>query len=187
MEKVEVELKFPLENAKELIEKLSNISLPVTSWQKDTYFIPPHRNFIQQSPISEWFRIRESRGEKVVLNYKNWHNKHGECEKAVSCDEAETEIEDVNALRTILRSLDFKEIIVVEKERRNWKHNNAAISVDSVKGLGDFIEIEADGYFINVEKAKEHLYRVLEELEARTGEQNFKGYPHLILEKQGSL
>lgn len=183
MEKVEVELKFPLENAEELIEKLGKISLPSVSWQRDTYFIPPHRNFLEQNPISEWFRIREIRGKgKVVLNYKNWHNKEG---RAVSCDEAETEIEDINALRKILQSLDFKEIAVVEKERKNWKHNNTVISIDNVTGLGKFIEIEADGYFTSVENAKDHLYKVLEELEARTGEQEFKGYPHLILEKEG--
>lgn len=61
MEKVEIELKFPLENAEELIEELRKISEPKGEYQKDTYFIPPHRDFLNQNPISEWLRIRETK------------------------------------------------------------------------------------------------------------------------------
>ena len=182
MEEVEIELKFPLENAEELIEELKKIAEVEEIYQKDTYFIPPHRDFLKQSPISEWFRIRETK-EGVNLNYKNWHNK--EDSQAISCDEFETNFEDINALKKILQSLNFKEIIVVEKERNNWNHNNTIISIDRVTGLGDFIEVEADGEFENIEKAKEHLHNILSELNAKVGEQIFKGYPHLVLEKEG--
>lgn len=182
MEKVEIELKFPLENAEELIEELKKIAESEGTYQKDTYFIPPHRDFLKQNPISEWFRIRETK-EGVNLNYKNWHNK--EDPQAISCDEFETNFEDINALKKILESLNFKEIIVVEKERNNWNHNNTIISIDRVTGLGDFIEVEADGEFESIEKAKEHLHKILNELNAKVGEQIFKGYPHLVLEKEG--
>jgi len=182
MEKVEIELKFLLQNAEELMEKLKKLSEPVEAYQKDTYFIPAHRDFLKQNPISEWLRIRES-NKGISLNYKNWHNKDNA--KAVSCDESETEFEDVNALRSILKNLDFKEIIVVEKNRTNFLHKNTIISIDKVTGLGDFIEIEADGEFETIEKAKEHLFKVIEELEAKIGEPTYKGYPHIILEKEG--
>jgi len=182
MENIEIEIKFPLENAEELIKELRKISEPKEEYQKDTYFIPSHRDFLKQNPISEWLRIRETK-KGVSLNYKNWHNKKDS--QVSSCDEFETNFEDINALKRILESLNFKEIIVVEKERKNWNHNNTIISIDKVTGLGDFIEIEADGEFESIEKAKEHLHNMLNDLNAKIGKQDFKGYPHLVLEKKG--
>jgi adenylate cyclase class 2 len=185
MEKIEIELKFLLQNVEELVGRLKKLSKPKETYQKDTYFIPSHRDFLKQNPISEWLRIRES-NKGISLNYKNWHNKHNA--EAVSCDECETEFEDVNALKKILENLDFKEIVVVKKNRSNWLYNNTIISIDKVAGLGNFIEIEldeVDGKFENVEESKKHLFNVLEELGVKIGDPIFMGYPHIILEKQG--
>jgi len=182
MEKVEIELKFPLKNAEKLIEELEKISESTEVYQKDTYFVPMHRNFLEAVPISEWLRVRETEKE-FNINYKNWHNK--ENSQAISCDEFETGFEDVNALKRILENLDFKEIIVVEKRRRNWSYNNTIISIDRVAGLGDYIEIEADGEFESIEHAKVHLHNTLHSLDAKIREQDFRGYPYLVLERKG--
>jgi len=47
----EVELTFPLLNREELLGVLKRIATPVKvdQYQKDTYFIPPHRNFLKQT------------------------------------------------------------------------------------------------------------------------------------------
>ena len=182
MEKVDIEMKFSLRNADQLIEKLKSIANPKSSYQKDTYFVPPHRDFLKQIPISEWLRIRED-DHGININYKHWHNKDDS--EAISCDELETGLEDAGTLRRILERLDFKEIIVVEKQRNNWNHKDVIVSVDRVTGLGDFIEVEFDGVSESIEEVKEHLLGVLRELEAEIGEQNHKGYPHLVLEKKG--
>tara|TARA_Y100000310_G_scaffold250360_1_gene256558 strand:+ start:889 stop:1446 length:558 start_codon:yes stop_codon:yes gene_type:complete len=182
MEKVEIELKFPLLNADRLIEKLKLLSEPKSAYQKDTYFIPAHRDFLKQTPINEWLRIRED-DHGVSINYKHWHKKDDA--EAISCDEFETGLQDASTLRKILEKLDFKEIIVVEKQRNNWNHKNVIVSVDRVAGLGDFIEVEFDGDSESIEEAKKHLLEVLREIEAEVGEQKYKGYPHLILEKKG--
>ena len=182
MQKVEIELKFPLLNADELIERLKLIGIPKSSLQKDSYFVPSHRNFLKQSPISEWLRIRED-DYGVSMNYKHWHNENDE--KAISCDEFETGMEDAETLRKILERLNFREVIMVEKQRNNWNHRDVIISVDRVSGLGDFIEVEFDGVSGNIEEARQHLLAVLGEIGAVVGEQNHKGYPHLILEKNG--
>jgi adenylate cyclase, class 2 len=178
----EIELKYPLYNTEELRKNLNSIAKPEKEgdFQRDTYYLPSHRKFLDKKPISEWLRTREStKGSSV--NYKNWHNDSG---KAVSCDEYETRVEDIVALKKIFKSLDIKEIIVVEKTRYSWSYKDTHIALDIVNGLGDYIEIEAKGNFKTIEDAKSHLYSILGELGAKTGEQDFEGYPYLLLKKK---
>ena len=183
---IEVELKFPLLNHKELAEKLNSISKPEKhgDFQKDIYYNPSHRNFLGKKPVSEWLRLRESR-KGFSLNYKKWHNKDGS--KTVSCDEFETKIDNLEALRKLFENLNFEELIVVEKNRSVWNYKDTEIAIDEVKELGSFIELEAKGNFANIESAKEHLYAILKEIGAKVGEQDFEGYPYLLLKKKGLL
>lgn len=184
MENIEVELKFPLLNTQDLIKKLNSITQPIKEgdYQKDIYYIPTHRNFLDKKPVSEWLRLRES-NKGTSLDYKKWYNENGN--KTVSCDEFETKIENIEALKRIFKNLNFKEIIIVKKLRSIWNYKNTEIAIDKVKELGYFIEIEAKGNFANIEKAKKHLYEILKELGAEVGEQDFEGYPYKILKKKG--
>lgn len=186
LKNIEVELKFPLYNHEELIKQLNSIaeSKMKEDYQRDTYYIPPHKNFLEKKPISEWLRIRETKNKSTV-NYKNWHN--SEDKKAVSCDEFETSLKDAAVLKNIFKNLDFKEIIVVEKNRKTWMYKNAKISVDNVAGLGYFIEIEAKENFSDINEAKKHIHSILSELNAKLGSQDFEGYPYQILKKKGLI
>ncbi len=180
MENIEVELKFPLLNAPEFIKRLNLIAQPVKEedYQKDIYYIPVHRNFLDKTPVSEWLRLRES-NKGTSLNYKKWHN--GDGNKTVSCDEFETKIENIEALKRIFENLNFKDIIIVEKIRNIWIYKNTEIAIDKVKELGDFIEIEAKGNFADIEEAKKYIYEALRELGAEIGGQDFEGYPYKLL------
>ena len=187
MEKIEIELKLPLKNINILIRKLNEISEFKGEYnQKDTYYVPHHRNFVKQSPIFEWLRIREfdKENKKIsILNYKNFGKDMKE--DTISCRELETEFENPKTLRNIFESLDIKEIIIVKKNRKDYQYKNTLISIDCVEELGDFIEIEFEGVAENEEKAKKYLHKILKEIEAEVGEVIFKGYPHLLLEKEG--
>ncbi|MFH1053498.1 MAG: class IV adenylate cyclase [Candidatus Woesearchaeota archaeon] len=185
LKNTEVELKFPLLNSKELMKELDEIATKKhEEYQKDTYFDLPHRSFLESKPIKEWLRIREgSRGH--YLNYKNWH--HSETEMANSCDEYETKIDDAELLKKIFENLGIKEIIIVEKKRRTWNYKGTEVAIDVLKDGPTFIEIEAKGEFKNIEEAKKHLYQILNELNAKTGEQEFQGYPWLLLKKKGLI
>ncbi len=189
LKQVEIELKFPLLNSKELAETLHRIAKlkKQGDLQKDTYYTPAHRDFVKQKPISEWLRLRESK-KGCSLNYKKWHTTEGE--KTVSCDEYETKIDNILSLTKLLKNLDFKELIVVEKSRTSWEYKDVEISIDEVTGLGTYIEIEAQGDyggFTNIEEAKKHLYTILKEIRVQVGEQDFEGYPHQLLKKKGLL
>jgi len=186
LKNIEVELKFPLLNHKEIIEKLKSIAKleKERDFQKDIYFNPAHRDFLSKKPVSEWLRLRESK-KGFSLNYKKWHNEDGT--KTVSCDEFETKIENLEALKKLFGNLNFKELISVEKNRSIWNYKDTEIAIDEVKELGTFIEIEARGNFANIEEAKKHLYEVLKELGTEVGEQDFEGYPYLLLKQKGLL
>lgn len=182
----EIELKFPLLNHLELIEKLKSIAKLEKSedFQKDIYYNPAHRNFLSKKPVSEWLRLRESKKE-FSLNYKKWHNEDGN--KTISCDEFETKIENIESLKKLFENLNFEETIIIEKNRSVWYYKDAEIAIDDVKELGNFIEIEAKGNFTNIEDAEKHLYIILKEIGAKVGEQDFEGYPYLLLKKKGFL
>ena len=183
MKDIEVELKFPLKSPEKLIENLNKIAKKQEeNYQKDIYYIPSHRDFLKQNPIKEWLRIRVTK-KGTKINYKNWH--HNTESRAVSCDEFETGFEDSEILRKIFQNLDFKEIVIVEKIRKTWNFKDTEIAVDNIGELGDFIEIEYKGEIKEIDEIKEYLYKILKEIAAEVGEQIFKGYPHLLLEKEG--
>ncbi|MBR9704092.1 class IV adenylate cyclase [Candidatus Pacearchaeota archaeon] len=189
MEKIEIELKFPLKETLELVERLKGIAKFISEERQiDSYLTPFHRNFIEHSPIYEWLRIREyHRDGKVLfnLNYKNFGS--DKKDDTISCKESETDIEDVVALKNILKSLDFKEIIVVDKKRINFSYKDCIISIDSVAELGEYIEIEVEGEFGSLDEAKKHLFEVLREIDADVGDQLFFGYPQILMKKKGMM
>lgn len=189
MEKIEIELKLSLKNTAELIKRLTEIAEFLGEYnEKDTYYVPPHRNFVKNNPIFEWLRIREfdKDGKNIsILNYKNFGK--DKKEDTIACKELETEFGNSETLKKIFDYLDISKVILVKKNRKNYKYKDVVISIDSVEGLGEFIEIEFEGLTENEEKAREYLEMMLKEIGANTGEPIFKGYPHLLLEKNGEL
>jgi adenylate cyclase class 2 len=184
MQNIEIELKFKLENPTELQQKLQTMATLVkeNEYQKDSYFVPSHRNFLDIKPISERLRVRT--GEKgSSINYKHWLYEGGQ--KAVSCDEFETKVEDIEAMTHILAALNFTPIIIVEKQRTTWHYKQTEIAIDTVSDLGTYIEIEAKGEFESKEDAITYVYSIAKELEADLGEQDYRGYPYRLLEKSG--
>lgn len=180
---VEVELKFPLKNHQKLVKKLNKIAKTKRKkeYQKDTYFIPAHNDFLKQDPVADWLRVRESE-KGTAVNFKHWY--YLKDRTSTHCDEFETKIENADSLKKIFQSLDFKEAIVVEKIRNTWDYQMVEIAVDFVTDLGAFIELEANGDFESIEQARKHLYSILEKLEAEVGEQDYLGYPYRLIEKK---
>ena len=99
----------------------------------DTYYNAPHRDF---SITDEALRIRIVNG-RAVLTYK------GKKLDAVSKtrEEFETDV-DATIMCNILLSLGFVESGVVRKTRAVFEFENFTICLDSVDGLGEFIEVE---------------------------------------------
>lgn len=179
---IEIELKFPLLNTDEVIKFLDDNAQSVKKdiSQKDSYFIPAHRDFLGVKFPFEWLRLRESE-KGFSLDYKHFYPEN--VEKTDYCDEFQTKLEDANSMRKILKNLDFNESVIVDKIRSTWLFKNVEIAIDDVKNLGKFIELETTKHFDDPKEGKEYLYAVLKELNAKVGEEDLRGYPFRIIEK----
>jgi len=181
MKDVEIEIQVNVENSKPLLDFLEkNAEFKYKNRQIDEYFSPIQRNFIEPRPVKEWLRLRNSDG-KYSINYKNFH--YSENGKSDYRDEYETEIEDIDKLKKIFNSLDFKSLVTVDKLRKSWDYKDYEVAVDSVKGLGDFVEIEYKGKEENADPKKimEEMITFLKSVGCGKIRRNFVGYPFQIL------
>lgn len=152
------------------------------SKQVDTYYNAPHRDFLMSEYISEWLRLR-SDNRSTSVNYKRWLPTDAEIK--THCDEYETGVVDGEALRRLLMALGFHEIVVVDKMREEWGFaNSVLIAINSVVGLGDFMEFEYKGTAESVEEAHEVIGRAIKELGVELGERDYRGYPYHLLGRQ---
>ena len=65
--------------------------------------------------------------------------------KSYYCDEFETKIGSIEQFRKILSALNFRSIVTVDKLRKIYTYKDYEVAIDSVKDLGDFVEIEYIG------------------------------------------
>ena len=144
--RIEIEAKFELLNVKELfkileeLEKDNNAKLvEENEMQKDTYFTPNDRNFLDKRPVAEWLRIREEKG-KYSITYKNWAKEEGENAK-FNCREVETNVDDIDAIREIFDVLKVRKLVVVEKIRISYLYKDIIISIDTVEKLRKFCRV----------------------------------------------
>lgn len=177
----EIEIQIQIENSDKLISFLNKHAKFIgEKHQIDKYFSPAHRNFIKARPVAEWLRLRSSSG-KYSINYKNWHyDKYG---RSHYCDEYETPIESLEQLEKIFNSLDIKEIVTVDKTRRLYQYRNYEIVMDSVKKLGDFVEIEYKGRLGSRKPANitKGMISFLKKLNCGKITRNYVGYPFQLL------
>ncbi len=178
---IEIEIQVNIENPGPLMEFLSkNADFRSEKRQIDEYFSPKHENFLDSRPITRWLRIRDD-GKKRFVNYKNWHlDDDG---KSLYCDEHETTIDDPDQIRKIFSFLNIKSIGTVDKIRKTWVYRDYEIAIDSVKGLGDFVEIEYIGKNDSVDPkvVTDEMISFLKRLDCGKIQRNHLGYPFLIL------
>jgi len=176
----EIEIQVKIENSQPLKELLETEACFLSEKrQVDEYFVPAHRDFLAVRPIKEWLRLRDENGV-YSITYKRWHiSKDG---RTWHCDEHETGIEDIKQMKKLFGVLDMKSIIVVDKTRKNYIYQNYKISFDSVKGLGDFVEVEyiTKGE-VDEQKIAYEMINFLKKLGCGRIERNNGGYPFMLL------
>lgn len=185
---VEIEIKIPLSKSAFLktkikLKKIAKFSK--RSHQIDEYFTPVHRNFVAPRYPFEWLSIRR-RGDKVVLNYKHFYPENTKI--FTHCDEFETEIAREDKLQKIFSALNFKILVTVDKIRETYISNDSfEIALDKVRGLGDFIEIEAKKNFGSIGVTREKLFEFAKNLGIDITKTDLRGYPFLLMEKRGLI
>jgi predicted adenylyl cyclase CyaB len=180
----EVEIKVILKNPKEVEEKLRKICKFVKEKnQFDEYFTPKHKDFFKENPVLEYLRVRHEAG-KNTMEYMFCHfDKDGWLKKT---DEYELKVDDPKMASIILKKLDMVHKVDVTKNRKCFDYNDFEISIDFIKELGYFIEVEAKKIFSSLEDTKKRCYEVLNEIGADWEQNKNMGYPLMILDKKNN-
>ena len=92
---------------------------------------PAHKDFLDAKHPYQYLRIRRS-GQKSFLTYKHCHPEN--TDEIDYFDEYETTVGDPRSLVRILKNLDFRKILVVDKTRSLWELDDIEIAIDEVEG-----------------------------------------------------
>ncbi|MHA1145692.1 MAG: class IV adenylate cyclase [Candidatus Helarchaeota archaeon] len=154
---IEVEIKAHVDDLSTIEQKIiaDGAVYVKTVYQKDTYFKHPKRNFAK---TDEAIRIRNE-GNRAILTYKGPKLDR----KSKSREEIEVEIKKPDLLHEILVRLDFIPVPAVEKTRKLFNLNDMTVSLDDVKDVGSFIEIEMNAPSLEEYKPKRN--QILSKLE----------------------
>jgi adenylate cyclase, class 2 len=179
---LEVEQKYPAPDHEKLRAQLTALGClfqePVE--QADLYFAHPARNFKQ---TDEALRLRRS-GNQVCITYKG--------PKLDSTTKTRREIElpiagehGYERNRELLEVLGFCAVMEVRKTRTpgviQWQGADIEIALDSVAGLGAFIELEILSPAEELDAAKQRLASLVARLGLSQSER--RGYLDLLLSK----
>jgi len=179
----EVEMKFPLNDAKHFVPILRGVGAEESETEThiDRYFNHPARDFRQSD---EALRLR-SIGERNVITYK------GPKLDLVTKTRQEIEVdyeagaEGVSQLSQILVLLGFKESLTVHKTRRvfhlDWRDREVEVLLDEVRELGQYAEIETIAIEGDQEAAKECVLSLAAKLGLEESER--RSYLRMLIEK----
>ncbi len=176
---IEIELKFRISDANQLQQKLLGAGFTKidTKIQKDTYFNSPMRDFAK---TDEALRIRII-DDFAELTYKG--RKFSSNSK--SRVELNTQVSSPNELKEILLALDFREVLTVEKIRTSYKNGKITATIDEIKGLGFFMEIETISSEETFEENEQLLLELCQSMGFDPKEQIRTSYLEMLLTKMG--
>jgi len=184
----EIEIRIALDkksflNLKRRIKKIAKIKKK--SQEIDDYFTPFHRNFVKPKYPFEWLRIGK-RGNQNLITYKHFYPEYADYH--THCDEYETKIDNTDSLKKIFSALNFKKLITVDKKREVYQYKNEfEISLDEVKNLGYFMEIEAKKDFRGITKTRKKIFEFTKKLGfdlSKEDKEINRGYPYLLMKKK---
>lgn len=144
--------------------------------QIDTYYDHPVREFAE---TDEALRIRRESAEKTDETRITYKGPLVEAESKTRT-ELETAVADGDTVADILVKLGFEAAATVEKTRERFRCDGYTITLDTVSGLGEFLEIETEAEVI--EPAREGAIELLERLGLDADDQTRRSYLGLLIE-----
>lgn len=180
MKNREIEIQVKVENIIPLRQFLSKkAKYSGSNYLVDRYYTPKHRDFLKKKPVSEWLRLRESDG-KSSITYKYWYYKPNG--KSTHADEYESKVDDIDQLQMIFKAIDCKLICTIDKTRETYQYQDYEIALDSIKELGDFVEVEHKGNNNDDSvKITDNMISFLKDIGVGKITRNFNGYPFIKL------
>ena len=179
---IEIEVKAPVEDPKQMERSIIELgATPIgIEAQTDTYYNAPYRDF---GKTDEALRIRVEDG-KATLTYKG--PKMDKVSKTRK--EVQTEIQDLDSMGNILSSLGFSPVATVSKKRKNFRIGDFNISLDEVRNIGNFIEIEItvkDSR--NYQEKVESIFKFIAKLGIKRESTIRKSYLEMVLDQDNNI
>lgn len=174
----EVELLFKINNkkVKNLRKRLKKFFIEKIR-EIDTYFYPPHKDFLFTKGGRENLRVRDS-NRKKELTYKKVVYKNGNYSHSI---EKNVIVSDPGKTIEILKSAGFRIHLVIDKKREMFENKTFKITIDRVKNLGIFVEIEWRGDAKEKKNAIMECLKMANKLGLKKVQD--KGYLRLLEEK----
>ena len=174
MRQLEIEIKAACPDREQIIRRITSMGgvFRESLDQEDRYFNHPSRDF---RVTDEALRIRND-GAMSVVTYKGPKLSP----VAKTRHEVETGIEDLSKMAEVFSLLGFTESGIVKKRREVYSLGDVEICVDSVEGIGDYIELE------KIASDRETVEKELFTLAAKLGLDSFerRSYLEMVLEKR---
>jgi adenylate cyclase, class 2 len=173
---MEIEVKAPLADVDKVRKRVLELGGRDfgCSVQVDEYYAHPSRDF---AITDEALRLR-TENDLTVVTYKGPKLDR----ETKTREEFEVSVANRATMASILDRLGFKSVIRISKKRQVYGLKGITVCFDSVKGLGDFIELEIDSP--DVEAGKQAIFALMREIGVSGNER--RSYLELLLEKADS-
>ncbi len=179
MYEVEVKVRADHDAVRSRLDEVGAHSLGVVT-QEDSYYDAPHRDFAE---TDEALRIRREAGDDDTVEVVTYKGPLVE-EESKTRKEHETIVGNGGTVNALLSALGFEAVETVHKERERFELGDYVITLDTVTGLGEFVEVEAEAEEKEVESVREGAYDVLAELNLDPDEQIRTSYLGLLLDAE---
>ena len=178
MKNVEIEIQVKIKSPKDVERKLRKVGKFVkTRKQVDKYFVPVQRNFLAKEMPIEYLRVRHEKN-RDHLNYSYLHfYKNGWLRKT---DEYETLVEKPEIVEEIFKKIGLITKVTVNKTRKYFDCGNFEVTLDQIKGLGNFMEVEVKKDFGDVDKTRKACQKFLDDLNIKYDVKRLMGYPRML-------
>jgi len=154
---MEIEIKATFDNKEEIKQALKDLQAQEekVKHQIDEYYNHPSRDTRE---TNEYIRLRYNFGENTgVFEY------HINIADGVN-KEFEVPVEDIKTFKQILENLNFPLLGIIDKNRETFKLDEFTITLDEVKDIGNFLEIEIDGEESEIEIKRARCIELLEKI-----------------------
>jgi adenylate cyclase class 2 len=149
---IEIEAKLKVDSHGPIAEKLDSAGAEFTGTQKQTdrYFDDAAGSLLASDKCLRIRTTISETSEKTYLTVKGPKQKTNLKKRT----EIELPISDPTAAEELLNILGFSQKLVVEKDRKFFRLNDCLIQLDTLPGLGCFVEIEGPNEQIIAEVQK---------------------------------
>ena len=188
MAKDDIEIEIKISTDKKTFGKVkkylkAHAKFVFSSKEVDKYYNAPHRDFLELKHPEEYLRIRIKGGSGAVTYKKVYFNDDG---WKTHADEYESKINDTNQLEKIFSVLNFDNFLTIDKQRESYEFEDKfEIDLDTVKGLGCFVEIEATKDFGGRDATYNEIANFAKKLGLNPKNQDNDGYVLMMMKKKG--